>query len=113
MYSPHVLIPWGFTDVGIDWDHLLEHGRPLVPEMWEYFVAAAEAPVAPKRRPSPAETRRFTGNYIANEKNAGRIPTELGLETAARAANFGAPRETLRDFFKQQQGILKRGRPAK
>jgi hypothetical protein len=37
------LIPWGFSDVEIDWNGLLKHGRELVPREWEYLVSAAEA----------------------------------------------------------------------
>jgi hypothetical protein len=37
-----IMIPWGFTDVKMDWRGVLEHGRPLVPAIWEHAVAEAE-----------------------------------------------------------------------
>jgi len=40
------MIPWGFTDVEMDWRGLIEHGRPLVPTAYEHNVVAAEARAA-------------------------------------------------------------------
>jgi hypothetical protein len=39
----HVSLSAGFSEVEIDWNGLLLHGRKLVPPEWEYFVSAAEA----------------------------------------------------------------------
>jgi len=40
------LISLDFDDVAIDWSDLLEHGRPLVPPLYEPFVSAAKAHAA-------------------------------------------------------------------
>jgi hypothetical protein len=70
-------------------------------------------PAAPKHPPSLAATDRFATQYIEDEIKSGRGPTMLGLEKAAKAANFGAGRETLRKVFREMRGSLKRGRPIK
>jgi hypothetical protein len=35
------MIPWGFTDVELDWNDLLKHGRKLVPTQYEFWVLKA------------------------------------------------------------------------
>jgi hypothetical protein len=46
-YVPSIaLIPWGFADVKMDWNGLIEHGRKLLPAIYEPIVAAAEARTA-------------------------------------------------------------------
>jgi hypothetical protein len=39
--NPRSLISWEFSDVEIEWNDLLKHGRNLVPPEWEYWVVAA------------------------------------------------------------------------
>jgi hypothetical protein len=57
-FPPALLFSREFVDVEIDWHDLIEHGRKLVPAMWEPFVAAAEKPRSAK--PDADYERRAT-----------------------------------------------------
>jgi len=52
------LISREFDDVEVDWQDLLEHGRPLVPTAYKDIVAAAEAHETTARRTAPKMTKR-------------------------------------------------------
>jgi hypothetical protein len=41
-YPLDILIPWGFSDVEIDWNGLIEYGRRLVPSAYEFVVQQAK-----------------------------------------------------------------------
>jgi hypothetical protein len=49
-YRLDLLIPWGFSDVEIDWNGLIEYGRPLVPSAYEFVVQEAEKSRSKKPR---------------------------------------------------------------
>lgn len=68
------MIPWGFTDVEMDWNDLIVHGRPLVPPMWEPFVAAAKKTRAAK--PDADYERRATDLVIGLLKANGGMTRE-------------------------------------
>jgi hypothetical protein len=56
--------------------------------------------------------RKFVKKYIADAKAEGQLPTQAGLEQAARAAGLRG-RERLRTAFREHLGLdaPKRGRP--
>ena len=65
----------------------------------------------PQSRPFTQRTaRQFVEKYIAEEQSAGRHPTLLGLENAARQTGRKGGRDYLRTAFHQIQGPVKRGR---
>ena len=93
----------------------------FVPESLRSFLqsggettnANANAPTAP--RPVTAKiAERFVANYINGEQAAGRSPTLVGLEAAAKKADMRGGREHLRAAFHRSRGAeVKRGRPPK
>jgi hypothetical protein len=56
--------------------------------------------------------KRFTANYVHGEQAAGRSPTLVGLEAAAKEAGMRGGREYLRTAFRQLRAV-RRGRPPK
>jgi hypothetical protein len=57
---------------------------------------------------------KFTADYIEREREAGKRPTLMGLETAAKEANFHGGRDFLRVAFRRLVGTeVIRGRPRK
>jgi hypothetical protein len=58
------------------------------------------------------EAERFVTRYIDGEHAAGRSPTLVGLEAAAREAEMRGGREHLRAAFRRSQEV-RRGRPPK
>jgi hypothetical protein len=66
-------------------------------------------------RPSTGSPVRFTAQYIAGARTAGRLATQAGLESAWKAAERKGHREPLRAAFKEAMGedAPKRGRPKK
>ena len=60
------------------------------------------------------KAERFVANYINAEQAAGRRPTLVGLEAAAKKANMRGGREYLRAAFRRSPGVeVRRGRPPK
>ncbi len=57
----------------------------------------------PRRRVVKKSAHEFAQSYIDNEKQAGRQPTQLGLEKAALTADLRGWREHLRTAFKTIQ----------
>lgn len=91
----------------------------------EYLVAASlrsflelsrdhsTAPTKP-RLFSRSYADKFAAEYINEEKAAGRSPTLVGLEDAAKKAGFHGGREYLRDaFHRSPDVVVKEGRPSK
>jgi hypothetical protein len=68
------MIPWGFTDVEIDWRGLIVHGRPLVPTAYEHDVAATKKPRSAK--PDADYERRATDLVIGLLKANGGMTRE-------------------------------------
>jgi hypothetical protein len=93
----------------------------LVPECLRRFLqsggepanANANAPTAP-RPVTEKIAERFVTNYIDGEQAAGRSPTLVGLEAAAKKADMRGGREHLRAAFRRSRGAeFRRGRPPK
>jgi hypothetical protein len=116
-YSPD------FADVEINWDHLLELGRNLVPTEYEHSVSAAiekqredaqsrtqhdptarsEDTPAPKRRPGPApELRVKIEKHMRKDIEQGaRTADELrDMKQEALAATYKTSRHTACDALK-------------
>ena len=77
------------------------------------YDADAQSSAVSQRRPvTEKNAREFTVKYIADERAAGRRPTQAGLVHAAREANMRGGRPYLRDAFRKHLGApVKRGRP--
>jgi hypothetical protein len=93
----------------------------LVPQSLRRFLqsageptnANANAPTA-SRPVTPKIAERFVANYIKGEQAAGRSPTLVGLEAAAKKADMRGGREYLRAAFRRSRGAeVRRGRPPK
>jgi hypothetical protein len=91
----------------------------LVPESLRRLLQSggeptnAKAPTA--RRPVTEKiAERFVADYINGEQVAGRFPTLIGLEAAAKKADMRGGREYLRVAFRRSRGAeFRRGRPPK
>ena len=93
--------------------------KHLVPDSLRRFLQSsgeptnANAPTAP-RFVTKKIAERFVANYIDGEQAAGRSPTLVGLEAAAKQANMRGGREYLRAAFRRSRGAeFRRGRPPK
>jgi len=91
----------------------------LVPKSLRRFLQSggeptnAKAPTAP-RLVTEKIAERFVANYINGEQAAGRSPTLVGLEAAAKEADMRGGREYLRAAFRRSRGAeVRRGRPPK
>jgi hypothetical protein len=89
----------------------------LVPESLHRFLQSggertnAKAPTAP-RPVTEKVAERLVANYIDAEQAAGRRPTLVGLEAAAKKAGMRGGREYLRAAFHRSLGVeVRRGRP--
>jgi hypothetical protein len=72
-----------------------------------------KAPTAP-RPVTEKIAERFVADYIFGEQAAGRCPTLVGLEAAAKKADMRGGREYLRAAFRRSRGAeVRRGRPPK
>jgi hypothetical protein len=97
-YMPSTsMIPWDFTDVKMDWNDLLEHGRKLVPPMWEQFISAAEDGLADE----PALTSRDEHEAVAFLAKHLKLNPAMKRDDAWRS--FGARFPTL-----SKKGFLER-----
>jgi hypothetical protein len=82
--SPGSLNSWKFSDVEMDWNGLLKHGRNLVPDGYEYWVSAAiekseaHPPKAPKR------TKRDAVATFIKEKYPDGKPAGITYQEIAR-----------------------------
>jgi hypothetical protein len=115
-YCPHGPVPWGFTDVQMDWNGLLKHGRVLVPTAYESDVATAEARAADVQVGSNGKhplnekmADKITANYIKRKEAAREPPTLQDLERTAQEDGFVGGRQYLRNAFRRMRGPLKRG----
>jgi hypothetical protein len=91
----------------------------LVPESLRRFLQPGGEPTNAKAgaaaRPVTEKiAKRFVANYINGEQAAGRSPTLVGLEAAAKKAHMRGGREYLRAAFRRSRGAeVRRGRPRK
>jgi len=123
-----------WNDLFIDWDHSrtssrrterkvsqwddLRFERKNILAIWAdpFESSAAEssstidAEGPSQARPSRKATRDFSNNYVQECNRNGSTPTQVGLVTAARDANFNATREQLHNALKEI-GPPIRGRP--
>jgi len=91
----------------------------LVPNSLRRFLQSggdttnAKAPTAP-RPVTEKIAKRFAADYIKSEQAAGRSPTLVGLEAAAKKADKRGGRGYLRAAFRRLRGgEVRRGRPPK
>ena len=91
----------------------------LVPQSLRRFLQSSGEPTNPKAPTGPRPVtgkiaERFVASYIKGEQAAGRSPTLVGLEAAARKADMRGGREYLRAAFRRSRGAeVRRGRPPK
>jgi hypothetical protein len=91
----------------------------LVPESLRRFLQPGGETTNAKagtaaRRVTEKMAERFVANYINGEQAAGRSPTLVGLEAAAKKADMRGGREYLRAAFRRSRGAeVRRGRPRK
>jgi hypothetical protein len=91
----------------------------LVPASLRRFLQSDGDPTDAKTRTAPRPVsekiaERFATNYINCEQTAGRSPTLVGLEAAAKEAGMRGGREYLRAAFRRARGAeVRRGRPPK
>jgi len=91
----------------------------LVPESLRRFLQSDGEPTNAKASTAPRPVtakiaERFVANYINGEQAAGRSPTLVGLEAAAKKADMRGGRENLRAAFRRSRGAeVRRGRPPK
>jgi hypothetical protein len=89
----------------------------LVPSSLRKFLQSGGEPTGFKattgsRPVTPKIAERFVADYINGEQAAGRRPTLVGLEAAAKRADMRGGREYLRAAFRQSPHVeLRRGRP--
>jgi len=84
------------------------------PRRLRRLLAKAAGDPASKRPLTQQGADKFAADYIANQKQTGELPTQTGLERAAKDAGHHGGREFLREAFKKKLGSqVKRGRPAK
>jgi hypothetical protein len=73
--DPNFLFSWKFSDVEMDWNGLLKHGRNLVPSLWEYCVSAAieksEAQRVKDREPKRTK-REAVATFISEKYPSGK-----------------------------------------
>jgi hypothetical protein len=73
------------------------------------MVTTTSLPLLSKRK-----AEKFAADYIKNEKDAGRLPTMIGLEAKWKEAGLRGGREPLRTAFREIMGDeVTRGRPRK
>ena len=94
-----------FHDVEIEWNTIKEYLRARAAECWPIDRGDDKSPSAQARRQHLTDKRatQFAKNYIEREKNAGRPPTLLGLEAAAKNDGFSGGRGYLRKAFHRIQ----------
>jgi len=91
----------------------------LVPESLRRFLQSGGEPTHGKAPTAPRPVtekiaKRFAADYIKSEQAAGRSPTLVGLEAAAKKADKRGGREYLRAAFRRLRGgEVRRGRPPK
>jgi hypothetical protein len=91
----------------------------LVPGSLRRFLQSGEEPTNAKAPTAPRPVtekiaKRFVADYIHAEQAAGRSPTLVGLEAAAKKADMRGGREYLRAAFHQSPSAeVRRGRPPK
>jgi len=91
----------------------------LVPESLRSFLQSGGEPTNGKTPTAPRPVtqkiaERFVADYISGEQAAGRCPTLVGLEAAAKKADMRGAREYLRAAFRRSRGAeVRRGRPPK
>jgi hypothetical protein len=89
----------------------------LVPQSLRRFLQTGGEPTNANAAPRPVTEKRaerFVANYINGEQAAGRSPTLVGLEAAAKKADMRGGREYLRAAFRRSRGAeVRRGRPPK
>ena len=88
-------------------DHLVPRSLRMILE------SGGEPDDRTKRRPlTEILAGRFTADYIKRERAAGRDPTMVGLEAAAKQANFYGGRNYLRAALRRDPTVeVRRGRP--
>jgi hypothetical protein len=89
----------------------------LVPTSLRRFLRSSVDPANTTARTAPQpvsekKAERFAANYINGEQAAGRSPTLVGLEAAAKEARMRGGREHLRAAFRRLRDV-RRGRPPK
>jgi hypothetical protein len=84
--NPGSLISWEFSDVEIDWNCLLKHGRNLVPPEHEYWVSAAieKSEGHPPEDREPKMTKREAIAIFIEEKYPGGLPGGITYQEIAR-----------------------------
>ena len=105
------------TRVAVEWLLSKPRREYLVPPSLRGFLELlrddSAAPTKP-RLVTRSGADKFAAEYISKEKAAGRKPTLVGLEDAAKKAGFHGGREYLRDAFRRSPDVVVReGRPSK
>jgi hypothetical protein len=93
-FPPAFLSSREFVDVEIDWNGLLEHGRLLVPSIYEHTVAAAAAEATTTPRAAPRMTKREEVKTYIKENYPDGIPT--GVPYKMIADDVGCDERTVR-----------------
>jgi hypothetical protein len=101
----------------VDWLLRKPQREHLVPGSLRGFLDVERAGSTAPNKPRPLTRKnaeRFATEYINSEKAAGRRPTLVGLEAAARKAGLRGGREHLRDAFRHSPDVVvTEGRPSK
>jgi hypothetical protein len=86
-YPLDILIPWGFSDVEIDWNGLIEYGRRLVPSAYEFIVQQAKKSRSKKPRSAKPDanyetraTEYVTGLLKANSRMSREVARQACAE---------------------------------
>jgi len=98
----------------VDWLLSKPKREHLVPGSLRSFVDRRSAASTRPRLVTRKSAEPFVAEFIEREKRAGRRPTLMGVEAAAREANLRGGRHHLRDAFHHHPEIVvKEGRPSK
>jgi hypothetical protein len=96
----------------VEWFLVMPKREHLVPDSLCDFLHSSGAPLVAGRPLTETEAERFVARYVDDEIAAGRRPTLIGLEAAARESGMYGGRDHLRAAFHQLVDV-RRGRPRK
>lgn len=92
--------------VEINWTRIEKYLQARANELWSTASQNSKTVPKPHSDARPLFKKRaeeFTDDYIKKEKSAGRIPTQSGVEAAAKEARFMRGRDYLRAVFHRRQ----------